>query len=109
MERLLSAVRGFHGVSGGVDPRAGPEQRRGLNGRERQPGDGSLNKCFSPLFVPPLILWRAAECEQQCEMFDGGSGLVVMRGSHLAVNGRFGGKRSPNSVCRCVDLSVPYS
>lgn len=57
MEPLPSVVQGFDGVvAGGVDLRAGLEQKTGLNGRERQPGDVSLNKCFSPLFVPLLIL-----------------------------------------------------
>lgn len=40
----------------GVDLRAGLEQKKGLNGRGRQTGDGSLNKCFSRLFVPLLML-----------------------------------------------------
>lgn len=59
MELLPSVVQGFDGVvggRGGVDLRAGLMQKKGLNGREGQPGDGSLNKCFSPLFVPLLIL-----------------------------------------------------
>lgn len=76
---------------------AGLEQKKGLNGGEKQPGDGTLHKCFARLFVPLLILWLLNAWSSE-GVFDRGFGLAVMRGSHLGVNGRSRGKRSPISV-----------
>ena len=67
-------------------------------GVKDSPSHGSLHKCFS-LFLFPFLFFE--ELLKVCsieEMFDRGSGPVVMRGSHLVVNGMFGGKRSPISV-----------
>lgn len=52
MELLPSVVQGFDGAAGGVDLRAGLQQKKGPSWKKRQPGDGSLNKCFSPLCSP---------------------------------------------------------
>lgn len=79
---------------GGVDLRASPEQKEGLNRRKR--GLTNVFPVSCSHVFPRLILWRAAECTQT--YWIEGFGLAAMKGSHLCVNGSFGWKRSPVSA-----------
>lgn len=65
MEPLPSVVQGFDGVvTGGVDPRASPEQKEGLNRRERR-----LTNVF-PVSCSPS--YSVKSCRMHPDLFDRG-------------------------------------
>lgn len=74
---------GLEGGGGGGDLRAGLEQKRSLNGRERRSGGALLNKCFS---TSPLLL-EAAEWLNASLIK--GFGRKVLSGSHLLCKWEF--------------------
>lgn len=102
MEPLPSVVPGFDGVMGagvGIDLWEDWEQKKGTEWQREKARGQRVKPMFLPSFCSPSYCVNACGDEG---MFSARSGLWLMRGSHLSVNGSFWEKKSPISI----DVSV---
>lgn len=77
MELLPSVVQGFDCVLGRGDLRAGLQQKRGMNARERQPQEWLIKQMFLPTFLFPFLFQEELLNVSGTEgTFDRGFGLA---------------------------------